>query len=194
MLKAIKYNLTHLTDFGGRDSRSTFWLYVLFLALLHTAISLLVSVPIAGSMMGDALVRVQRGASEAEMQQRLFERIGDIMRFSMWLSAVLSLALAALLVAAFARRLHDSGRPGWIAVVAAAMQVLAVIMALATMDDAIRMVALAQTGDLEAVEELRGQFLLQGLLGWVPLILVVVFGIWPSTPADNRYGAAPAAD
>lgn len=194
MLKAIKYNLMHLTDFRGRDGRTTFWFYVLFLAILHTAISVIVSVPLTGSMMGDVFVAVQRGANEAEVQQRLYERISDIMRLSIWVSVALSLALVALLLASFTRRLHDSGRPGWIAVAAATLQILAIIMTVATMDDAIRMVVLAQTGDLEAVEALQGQFLLQGLLGWVPLLLVIVFGIWPSMPDDNRYGAAPETD
>ncbi|MEW9855530.1 DUF805 domain-containing protein [Novosphingobium sp. M1R2S20] len=194
MLKAIKHNLTHLFSFTGRDSRTTFWLYVLFLALVHTAISLLVSVPITGNMMGDILVAAQRGASEAEIQERVFQRVNEVMRVSLWVSVALSLALVAFLLAAFTRRLHDSGRSAWIAVVAGAIQVVATVMTIATMDDAIRVIVLAQTGDLEAVEAMRGRFVLQGLLGWVPMVLVFVFGVWPSTPGENRYGAPPTID
>jgi hypothetical protein len=37
MLGAIKYNLSHLLDFSGRDARQTFWYYVLFLVMLDIA-------------------------------------------------------------------------------------------------------------------------------------------------------------
>jgi uncharacterized membrane protein YhaH (DUF805 family) len=35
MLASIKYNLSHLLDFSGRDARQTFWYYVLFLFIVY---------------------------------------------------------------------------------------------------------------------------------------------------------------
>lgn len=191
MLAAIKYNLTHLTQFGGRDARQTFWFYVLFLVLVQIGVSMAVSIPLTGSMVGDTIVAARQGTGEAEVQQRMMEHIATLMRASMWVSAVLSLVSIGLLGASFTRRLHDSGKPGWIAGVAAAIQLLALVLAIARIDDAVRMTALAQSGDLEAVRAMQGRFALQSLLGWVPALLVIVFGVMASTPGENRYGPEP---
>lgn len=191
MLAAIKYNLTHLTQFGGRDARQTFWFYVLFLVLVQIGVSMAVSIPLTGSMVGDTIVAARQGTGEAEVQQRMMEHIATLMRASMWVSAVLSLVSIGLLGASFTRRLHDSGKPGWIAGVAAAIQLVALVLAIARIDDAVRMTALAQSGDLEAVRAMQGRFALQSLLGWVPALLVIVFGVMASTPGENRYGPEP---
>ena len=29
------------------------------------------------------------------------------------------------------------------------------------------------------------------MLGYVPLLLIIVFGVWPSSDGTNRYGAEP---
>ena len=75
MLSAIKYNLSHLTDFKGRDARPTFWYYVLFLVLVQFALSFLVSIPLTGAMVGDAVVYAQQGMPEGAVQAQLMEQI-----------------------------------------------------------------------------------------------------------------------
>jgi uncharacterized membrane protein YhaH (DUF805 family) len=191
MLAAIKYNLTHLTQFGGRDARQTFWFYVLFLVLVHVGVSMAISIPLTGSMLGDTIVAARQGTGEAEVQRRMMEHMGTLMRASMWVSAGLSLAMLALLGASFTRRLHDSGKPGWIAGVAAAIQLIALALAIARIDEAIRMVELVQSGNIEAARTMQSQFAVQSLLGWVPAALVIVFGVMASTAGDNRYGPEP---
>ncbi|SFF93989.1 Uncharacterized membrane protein YhaH, DUF805 family [Novosphingobium sp. CF614] len=191
MLGAIKYNLSSLANFAGRDSRSTFWYYVLFLVILQFAVSFAISIPMTGSMMGDALTAARNGADEVEIQRRVMEKIGGLMRATMWASAFVSLAMTGLVAASFTRRLHDSNKPGWIAGIAVAIQLLAIAVTIGTIDDAVKMVAMAQVGELEAVQALQGKMILRGLIGWIPLILVILFGAWPSTDGDNRYGPEP---
>jgi uncharacterized membrane protein YhaH (DUF805 family) len=191
MLTAIKYNLAHLTDFDGRNARPTFWYYVLFLVLVQIALSFLISVPLTGAMVGDAVVGAQQGVPEAEIQARMMDSMSGMMRASMWLSVVLTVLTTALLVAAFTRRLHDSGKPGWIAGLTALIQLAALALMIASIDDLVTMTAAAQAGDLSALQSMQGKLLLQSLLGWTGTIILVVFGVWPSTPGENRYGPQP---
>jgi len=191
MLTAIKYNLAHLADFRGRDARSTFWFYVLFLILVQFAVSMAVSIPMTGSMMGEVYSSVRSGASDAEMQRRIFTHVNSMMRASLWTSAALSLAMAALLVAAFTRRLHDSNKPGWIAIVVAIIQVLLIIQTISYMDEVVNMTVLMQSGDLASAKAIQSSLAAKGLLGWIPALALIVFGAWPSTPGDNKYGPPP---
>lgn len=193
MLSAIKYNLSHLTDFKGRDARPTFWYYVLFLVLVQFALSFLVSIPLTGAMVGDAVVSAQQGMPEDAVQAQLTEQMSGMMRASMWLSVVLTLLTTGLLVASFARRLHDSGRPGWIAGVTALIQLIALALMIASLDDLIALTAAAQSGDLSALQNMQGKLMMQSLLGWTATIVLVVFGVWPSTPGENRYGPQPVS-
>jgi len=192
MLAAIKYNLTHLAVFEGRDARSTFWFYVLFLVLAHFAVSFAISLPFAGSMMGTAITAAHDGASDAEVRQRMMAQMGTMMRSSMWMSVVLSLVTMALVAASFTRRLHDSDKPGWLTAVAIVIQLVALGIAIASLEDAVRMVVLARTGDFAAIQGLQRRFFLQGLIGWIPIAMIIVLGAWPSTPGENRYGPKPA--
>lgn len=191
MIEAIKYNLTHLTQFSGRDARQTFWFYVLFLALVQFALSLAISIPLTGSMMGDAVVAARDGASEAEIQVRALAHVGTMMRVTIWTSVALGVLMAGLLVAAFTRRLHDSNKPGWIAILTVAIQLASLALAVAGIDDALQMIAQMQAGNPAALQGVQGDLAVRGLLGWVPLILIVVFGVLPSTQGENRYGPQP---
>jgi uncharacterized membrane protein YhaH (DUF805 family) len=193
MLTAIKYNLSHLMDFHGRDARSTFWYYVLFLVLVQIALSMLISVPLTGAMVGDAVVGAQQGVPEAEMQARIMGRVAGMIRASMWLSVALTLLTTLLLLASFTRRLHDSGKPGWIAGLTALLQLAALALTIASLDDMIAMTSAAQTGDLSALQGMQGKLMLQSLLGWAATIVLIVFGVWPSTPGENRYGPQPVS-
>jgi uncharacterized membrane protein YhaH (DUF805 family) len=193
MLTAIKYNLAHLTDFHGRDARPTFWYYVLFLVLVQIALSLLISVPLTGAMVGDAVVGTQQGVPEAEMQARIMGRMAGMMRASMWLSVALTLLTTLLLVASFTRRLHDSNKPGWIAGLTALLQLAALGLTIASLDDMIAMTSAAQAGDLSAIQGMQGKLMLQSLIGWTATIVLIVFGVWPSTPGENRYGPQPVS-
>lgn len=191
MLTAIKYNLAHLTDFHGRDARQTFWFYVLFLVIVQFAISMALSIPLSGAMMGDAFVAAKQGATSADIQARMFDRMSGMMKASMWLSVVLALITSALLAASFTRRLHDSGKTGWIALATFLIQFIALMLTITSIEDAVRMVTMAQSGDIMALQAMQKKFAVQSLLGWVPTAVVVVFGAWPSTKGENRYAPQP---
>ncbi|MFS0848731.1 DUF805 domain-containing protein [Novosphingobium panipatense] len=188
MIAAIRYNLSNLANFRGRQSRSPFWFYVLFLAIIQVVISLVISIGLTGPMMGDVFSSVQQGLGEAEIQARLFERLAGMMRTSVWVSVVTTLIMAGLLVAAFTRRLHDANKSGWIAVFAVVIQLAALALQVASVDAVAQLMVIAQTGDVARLQEAQGQLMVNGMIAWVPLLVIVVFGVWPSSAGANRYG------
>lgn len=191
MIAAIKYNLTNLTNFRGREGRSAFWFYFLFLAIIQIAASFVISIALTGPMMVDVFQAAQQGVSEPEMQQRLFGRLSGMMRVSVWTSVVSTLLMTALLVASFTRRLHDSGKPGWIAGVTVLIQLAALGLAIASVDKLAQMMIIAQSGDVARLQEAQAGMMLNSSLGWLPLLIVIVFGVWPSTDGANGYGEEP---
>lgn len=191
MIAAIKYNLANLTNFKGREGRSAFWFYFLFLAIIQIVISFVISIALTGPMMADVFSAAQQGMGEVEIQKRMFERLSGMMRTSVWVSVVVTLVMTGLLVASFTRRLHDSNKPGWIAALAVVIQVAALGMQISSIDAMANMMIVAQSGDMAKLQAAQGQLMINGMLAWVPLLLVVVFGVWPSSDGANRYGAEP---
>ncbi|WP_232492184.1 DUF805 domain-containing protein [Novosphingobium kaempferiae] len=191
MLEAIKYNLANLTNFKGREGRSAFWFYVLFLAIIQIAISFLISIALTGPMMAEVFTSAQQGLSEIEIQKRMFERLTGMMRTSVWVSVAVTLVMMGLLVASFTRRLHDSDKPGWVAALTVVIQLAALGIQVASIDAVAQVMVIAQSGDMAKLQAAQGQLMLNGLLAWVPLVIVVIFGVWPSSDGVNRYGPEP---
>lgn len=54
MLGAVKYALSNLTNFHGRDARQTFWYWVLAVYIASFALSLVITVPAMLAGMGEA--------------------------------------------------------------------------------------------------------------------------------------------
>lgn len=191
MLGAIKYNLSNLTNFAGRDARQTFWFYVLLLVILQYAAGMLVTMPMMGSVMQDAFNGARQGLSEAELQAKMMQTMAGPLRTSMLVSAGVSLVAALMLVAAFVRRLHDSGRPGWIAAIAFLLVLGAQISTIANMGVVLEaMTQLDATNPLAAFEAQR-PLLVASAMSWLGYLIVIVFGVWPSNPGPNRYGDDP---
>lgn len=188
MLGAIKYNLNNLTNFKGRDARQTFWFYVLFLVILQWGLGLLISLPMMGGIMQGAMSGVQQGLPEAEMQARMIAQMAGPMRTTMLLSAAINVVAALILVAAFVRRLHDSNRPGWIAAIAFFCVFAAQTASIANIDNVVEAMARSGAGDPAAMFEAHGALVYTSLLSWVGVLIVIVFGVWPSTEGPNRYG------
>jgi uncharacterized membrane protein YhaH (DUF805 family) len=99
--------------------------------------------------------------------------------------------MIGLMLAAFTRRLHDSNKPGWIAPLTALIQLGGIALQIASIDKAVRVVTLARTGDIAGIQEAQGALMLNGLVAWIPVVIVIVFGVWPSSDGDNRYGPEP---
>ena len=191
MFEAIRHNLTGLARFSGRDSRSTFWFYVLFLFLIYVALSMLGGMVVAGGMIGGAFEAARSGMSEAQIQQQMLQRMASTMRMSAWLGMVLSLGMTAMVAAAFTRRLHDSGKPGWIALVILGLQLAATAYNIGMIDETVSLVSKAQSGDIATMQAVQAKIAARSLLGWVAPILFVIFGVMSSSDGDNRYGPEP---
>lgn len=196
MLGAIKYNLTHLLDFGGRDARQTFWFYVLFLVVLSVVAGIIVSIPLMASSIGAAMNAAQAGASEQQIQAQVMGRMSGTLGTTVWISLAIRAATALLLLAAFVRRLHDSDKSGWWAVVPLAAQALSMLISIQIMGEvqALMQEAAAAAGDpakLHIVLERQREFATYGLIGWIGPLVVIGFGILRSTDGPNRFGDEP---
>src|SRR6478736_4174803 len=103
MLGAIKYNLTHLLDFSGRDARQTFWFYVLFLFLVNIAIGTVLGIVMVASLMGPVIDAAQSGASEEAMGVMMGAKMGGFMRSILGYSVASNALMIVLLAASFVR-------------------------------------------------------------------------------------------
>ena len=196
MLGAIKYNLTHLLDFGGRDARQTFWYYVLFLVVLNFVIGLVVAIPIMVGVMGTAFEAAQAGVDPEDLQVQMAAQMQGALGGTLWISLATNAATALLMLAAFVRRLHDSGKSGWWAAVPLAAQAVSTLVSFRMMDatQALMRDAMVMGGDpvkLQAIMDRQSEFAAYGLLGWIGPLAVIGFGILRSTEGPNRYGDAP---
>lgn len=196
MLGAIKYNLTHLLDFGGRDARQTFWYYVLFLVVLNFVIGLLVAIPIMAGVMGTVFEAAQAGVDPKDLEVQMAAQMQGAMGGTLWISLATNAATALLMLAAFVRRLHDSGKSGWWAAVPLAAQAVSTLVSFRMMDttQALMRDAMVVGGDpvkLQAIMDRQSEFAVYGLLGWIGPLVVIGFGILRSTEGPNKYGAEP---
>lgn len=192
MLGSIKYNLANLTNFDGRDARQTFWYYVLFLVVVQFAASMLVSIPITASTFSGAIKAAQTGMSEEALQAQMMAQMGGWFRISLWLSLVFSVLMAVLLVAALVRRIHDSGNSGWWGVVALIAQCVSIVHSYLMMDRMEELMIVAAGPDgAEKILSIQAEMMGIGLTAYVPMIIVIVFGVMKSTNGPNRYGTEP---
>lgn len=192
MLGSIKYNLSHLTSFSGRDARQTFWYYILFLVLLRVVISMAVSVPMVISMMQRAFVQAQAGVDEGAMLAAMMQDMGGWMALSVWIGVAVQFATLALAAAAFVRRLHDSGHSGWWCAFAVACGLVSIGVNISQIDEMQALVAMSAADPIafqQAAMEQRGNPLT--LIGMIAPIVVIIFGVMKSTDGPNRYGEAP---
>lgn len=194
MFGSIKYNLTHLFDFRGRDARQTFWYYVLLIVALRIIVGIGLTIPTMVAVAGKAMEAAKSGVP-ADPQTFAVSALSDMapwLQTAAYISIAVGLVTLALLIAAFVRRLHDSGNSGWWAALVVAGQLAALWG------------GYVKTGRIgEAVSHAAQQIRTGGTitystganyltwLGWLAAIAVIVFGIMKSTQGPNRYGEAP---
>jgi len=190
MWGSIKYNLRHLTDFTGRDARQTFWYYVLFLYLLNTALLMVAMVPLMALTFGRLFTATQ-GDPEA-VKQVMPDLMGNFLTSFMWLTIATVVLYILLLSAAFARRLHDSDLPGWWGLPLLALYLASLAQMPARIDAMKGFVAIGpDENPIPHMQAFQQQIGFGSLLGWVPIILLVILGVRKSTSGPNRYGEAP---
>lgn len=193
MFEAIKYNLAHLLDFRGRESRSMFWWFVLFVAILRFVASLVVSIPLTVSMMSGAMSAGSSGRLDPQqLQAQMMGRMIEALPQMVWTSVIIGAVTCVLLAAALARRLHDINLPGWLIVVAGAPYVAVLARMPASIQiaiDQIRKIELGATPpNPMAMVQAQGVW---PLLGWLPVLFIVVVGCIKSNEGPNQYGEMP---
>lgn len=191
MLGSIKYNLTNLLNFKGRDARQTFWFYVLFLVVIQYAAGMVIAMPMMGGIMKGAFVAAQQGVTAEDMNARVMAQMAGYMRTSMTLSTIVSLTAGLLLLASFARRLHDSGKPGWISGLTFLLSLTSKAIVWSRMDEIVSTMQRVSADNLETAFAMQSKVVAASLLGYAAILIVIVFGIWPSNRGPNRYGEAP---
>lgn len=135
---SLKHNYSNLFNFSGRDTRAQFWPF----ALTHIAIAIAIWIPIFVAELLDSLARMRAFARENPDKVTVVDEPGrysitvhesvpglgpDIDMLILPLFG-LSILLIVLFAAAVTRRLHDTGRRGWIGSIPAALLIIAFLV------------------------------------------------------------------
>ena len=194
MGRSIKHNLANLMNFSGRDSRPTFWWWFLFLAIIYIVISIAMSAVFLAPVMAEAMQAGMDSSAGEEVALQNMDSMFEATTQLSWAGLLLAAIFTFLLAGSFTRRLHDAGFSGVWAVVTFgiyfASAITSVVMLPAILESAR---ALSADGNPNAFLEAQGEYLWISLLGYVPIILVIVFGVWPPTEGPNKYGEATTA-
>lgn len=190
-VQSLKHGYSNLLNFSGRDTRGQFWPFALF----NVALALLVWLPFFAIEFMASFTRMREFA-EANPDKATIESGPG--RYSITIhehvpglapdfdAMMLPLAfvipvLIALLAAAVARRLHDTGRGGWIGLVPAIIFLTALFVMREIFSDLER----GARSDLFFV----GFGL--NLAANVSLVVLVVLLCMGSEPRENAYGPPP---
>lgn len=193
MLDLIKYNLSNITNFSGRDARPTFWWYVLFLVVLQFIIGMVATLPLIISTMGSAFEAAQTGVGTTQMEAQMMIEMADSIGTSMWISVITTVATALLLLASFVRRLHDAGFSGAIAAIPMITQAASVWASIDSID-AVKELLRGASSAVE-LQQLQDGITLSWVnyVGWIGLLIVIGFGIMKSQEGPNMHGEQPQA-
>jgi uncharacterized membrane protein YhaH (DUF805 family) len=191
MRAALRYHFKHLLAFYGRDSRQTFWYWFLFVFILNMIASFITTL----SVMMDAVTAgydVAKGGDEVAAQTAMLSQMAVSIKRVIMVSLAVGLVNVVLMAAPLVRRMHDSGNTGLWAIVAAAIYLLSLALTWLRADDSVALMRrLATASDPQTVFGLQSHFALDGLIGYVPLIIVIAFGLLKSTPGPNCYAERP---
>ncbi|MCR2833847.1 DUF805 domain-containing protein [Parerythrobacter lacustris] len=193
MIQSIRYNLANLGNFNGRDARSTFWWYMLFLVLIQFVLGLVISIPMYAQMFTSAFEAARSGVDPQDLNAAMLSGLGDHMRNAAYYGAALSLVSVGLFSASFVRRLHDSGKPGWWLVLALAPFVYTTVMNVINIDQVIAMTesAMTQTDPEKALGD-QSRLYMYSIIGWAGYLVTIIFGVLESDDGPNAYGEQPA--
>jgi uncharacterized membrane protein YhaH (DUF805 family) len=199
MGSSIRHALGNLANFSGRDARQTFWYWVLVVVILQFAVSAAMTVPMTMRMMSRFMAMGMQGSGSDPLvvQARLQAMMADMMATEMprivWVGIAVGVVSMLLLVASLVRRLHDSNLSGWWALAPGLMYCAALAMAPGQIEPTIKMMREMKPGVPPNMSAMMQMSLGQNLLAWVPVLLVIWFGVRKSTEGPNGYGDAPVA-
>ncbi len=166
LIEATRTCLSKFATFSGRASRSEYWWFLLAVVLASVILSVV-----------DSIVF---GTAEDSGQP---------------LTGIFQLVMFVPLLAAAWRRLQDSGRPGWYALLPMLFSLAFVVVTLF----GIFAVSVVVEGGDPAGDEARGLLSMIGMSGLMIMgaiqIAVTILMLWwltrPSEPGTNAYGPAP---
>ncbi|PKP65364.1 MAG: DUF805 domain-containing protein [Alphaproteobacteria bacterium HGW-Alphaproteobacteria-7] len=173
MIESIRYCLANLANFDGRDTRPTFWYYVLLLVVINVVISVIISGIIAANSIGTMFESTSDGINEAAMMQQMAESLPT----QAWIGAAISLVTLGLYIATFVRRLRDAALPIAIAAIPVATTLFTVYNSISS---ASTMQAIMATGNLEAFNEAALSSAALGMISWLGYLVVIICGALPS--------------
>ncbi len=194
MWAAIKYNLANLTNPNGRDARQTFWYFVLIIAVCQVGVTMLISIPMTMSAMAESISAVSQGADPEQINATMMANMGATMGPQIWVGAIASLIGTLLLMCSFIRRLHDSGKSGYWALLVLIAQLAGIAYSISTIEDI--QAYFSSISDLETLNpgtmlQQQKDMAAKGLVRWVGPIIVIIFGVMKSTDGPNAYGEKP---
>jgi len=190
MITAVKYALRNLANFAGRDNRPTFWWFVLAIYLLTIVLSFVLVIPATGSLILEGMHQAQTNAAPEAVSAAMQARMEGMMHATIWVSIGTSLLMIFLIAAAFVRRLHDAGLPGWVALVPLAINLAMLARMPGQVDRALAAMKAGTTTASAGIYSTPGAGL-DLLLGWAPTLIVAGLALLPSTDGPNRYGEEP---
>lgn len=196
-MSLLSRHLSGLAAFSGRENREPFWLWILIAYATQTVVGMVVMFPLMASSMGPMM---QGDPHRFDKHPELvMQMMMPMMRTMMTFGAVLGAIWIVLIAAAVARRLHDSNRSAWWAAPVLALHVIMPLIygmilpkffaAMSAMRDDMtqEQVNAAMMPAMQPMLWLT----LMGMVGFVMMVVLIVFLCQPGTKGPNRYGDDP---
>lgn len=189
VLASLGHNLRRLHDFSGRDTRGQFWPWAIFLFILAMIADLMVFVPV----MADWMVRIQRyivehpeGPPVAKPGTNPFppEFMPDFSPIFLPMMIINAVAIA-LIAASVARRLHDRDRTGAWGLAYLPFVAIGNVFGPTSFS--------SMTAANPPNQLLVSLLSLNGLVGFLVFILLIIQFAIRGTPGPNRFGPDPLA-
>ncbi|MEQ1497095.1 MAG: DUF805 domain-containing protein [Novosphingobium sp.] len=193
MLGAIKHALANLANGNGRDARQAFWFWVLFVVILRFLGGLAISIPLTAKIASAAIDAANSGAGKdpALIQAMMTELVTQDLPRMVWLGMGIAIVSMLLLCTSLIRRLHDSDLSGWLVLIPGAISAFVIARMPAQIEVATTLMKGLKPGaqlDPGAIMQAQSSM---ALLAWVPVVLVIWFGLRKSSEGPNRFGDAP---
>lgn len=191
--EAVKTCFRKYTTFSGRASRSEFWKFVIFTFLASIALTVINSMIFGPTVTEQISVALDNGATEStQSHHRQITYDGG------WLGNIFSLIVFLPMLTVLWRRLHDVGRPGWLAILPHGLLLaLGAVWYLNSTPMDVAVPILAET-DQPASETITvhmpqslGLIFLFGGLSMIAALFLLVQTLRASELGTNRFGPNP---
>ena len=180
--KAVNNCMRKYATFKGRARRSEYWWFMLFMTIV--AFLPMLPIIVMGWLDDLSVIDIESGLMPAlALLLVLLAGLGFI---AMWVLLIPSMAVQV-------RRLHDIGRSGWWYVASLIMGLLTLVVSYCIFGD-----KWMDVGELEQfsrafqVSTIAGiSLLLFEVANWALALTIIVFSVFDSQRAKNRYGLSP---